>query len=179
MGIWTHVNCTVKVDCKNKIDEFYQYFGKEIVYRVNSDNYRDKETYQIDWERYYADSQKEFVVIKQLWDEYKQHPELFLPVGSEGSLHLESRLTTVVKNTVYPYRYKVMIYGGLRDHYDVGEVVDCIRGGIQKILKRHDCALLAEAKIYNYIDGECTFKYETSYFRDKDAYRIKEPYTGS
>ena len=42
VGIWTHTNNVVKVDCKNKIDDFSEYFGKEIVYMVHSENYRNK-----------------------------------------------------------------------------------------------------------------------------------------
>lgn len=179
VGIWTHTNNIVKVDCKNKIDDFSEYFGKEIVYMVHSENYRNKKTWKIDWDRYDLAKKKEFESHKKLWDEYKVHPELFLPMGSEGSLHLKSRLLTRVKNSLYPYRYKVEIYGDLRDHYDVEEVIDCIRNGVNKLKARHDCCISTEANVRNYLDGMASYKFEDAYFRNKDFYKIREPYKGS
>ena len=179
MGIWTHTDCIVKVDCKNKIDDFHEYFGKELIYQVDSDDYRDKETWKIDWNRYNAASEKEHEINNKKWDEYDVHPELYLPMGSEGSLYLKSRLQTKVKNSYYPYRYKVEIYGGLRDHYSVEDVIECIRIGIAKLKHRHDCMLSADVNVRNYVDGIAKYSFEDRYFRDKDAYKIKEPYKGS
>ena len=164
MSIWTHVDCIIKVDSKNTIEDFTKIFGKELDTDSPDWNfYRDdKDKYDADFKKWCKKSEKD-------WDEWEKHPERFLPVGSEGSLHMKTRLQTIVKDTLYPYRYKVEIYGGLRDHYDPDGVIDRIREGINKL--KRTCCMKVHIEARNYLNGLCEYNFEDVYFRDKDFYK--------
>lgn len=93
MSNWTHVAAIVRVDGLRFGEEpsigerFEEIFGKELRYE---DNFN-------------------------VWDEADEHPERFLPLGSEGSLTMN-----VWKNPDKSCMsaYVVSIFGDLRDHYD-------------------------------------------------------------
>ena len=95
MSRWTHVAAVVRIDdigaiFGNTID-WNAYFGKELRYADDSET----------------------------WNEAEEHPERFLPMGSEGSLTLHI-LENPNKNHLN--RYNVMIFGDLRD-YDTPDVI--------------------------------------------------------
>lgn len=95
MSRWTHVAAVVRIDDIGAIfgdtTDWNAYFGKELRYTSQS----------------------------HLWDEAEEHPERFLPRGSEGSLTLHV-LENPDKNNIN--RYNVMIFGDLRD-YDTPDVI--------------------------------------------------------
>ena len=164
MGIWSHVECVIKVDSREAIDDFTKYFGKEIgTDNISYSSYENKD-------QYFADFEKLIEKHKKEWEAYKEHPEEYLPIGSEGSLHLKSRLQTRVKNTLYPYRYKVEIYGGLRDHYDGEAVIDHIKAGIKKLYKNGHCCIKATIDVINDLNGLYQYNFEDTLFRKKDFY---------
>lgn len=75
------------IDSKNMIENFHEVFGKECLWGTTD----------------------------EVWQDANDHPEKYLPRGSEGSLKMESRLMTRARNSKYPYRYRIRIYGSLRD----------------------------------------------------------------
>lgn len=95
MSRWTHVAAVVRIDDIGAIfgntTDWNAYFGKELCYTSRN----------------------------HLWDEAEEHPERFLPMGSEGSLTLHI-LENPNKNHLN--RYNVMIFGDLRD-YDTPDVI--------------------------------------------------------
>lgn len=93
MSRWTHVAGVVRIDTLPIFGEtdWLAYFGKEFHYDSSID----------------------------IWREQREHPERFLPGGSEGSLH-SSLWENPDKNCTAGYT--VMIFGDLRD-YDTPEEI--------------------------------------------------------
>lgn len=91
MSNWTHVAAIFRVDSLEDIN-FEDIFGKELHYTDEPD----------------------------VWDEAREHPEKFLPLGSEGSLEM-----SVWRNPEdhYTARYTVSVFGDLRDHDRVDEII--------------------------------------------------------
>ena len=76
---------------------------------------------------------------KEVWDEAFDHGERFMPMGSEGSLHME-----VWENPDESQMaaYTVSIFGDLRDHDDPDDVIDwfkkvcgrlCVRNAVIEV----------------------------------------------
>lgn len=96
MSNWTHVAAVVRVDDIRAISgglDFTKAFGKECLYNSPMEE----------------------------WERYDEHPEEFLPMGSEGSLRMsvwenpdDSRMAA----------YTVSIFGDLRDHNSAEEIID-------------------------------------------------------
>lgn len=92
MSNWTHVAAIFRIDSFFHTLNCTEIFGKEL---------------------YYSDPLDK-------WDEAEAHPERFLPLGSEGSLHIsvwknpnESSIAT----------YAVSVFGDLRDHDSIDEII--------------------------------------------------------
>ena len=67
---------------------------------------------------------------KEKWDDACDHPEEYLPIGSEGSLHLEVwENPDVHKMTAYT----VTVFGDLRDHDSAEEIIDWFMEKVAKI----------------------------------------------
>ena len=64
------------------------------------------------------------------WELYKNNKELFLPVGSEGSLH---RCICVNPNKHSIAAYNVIVYGDLRDAENVEDILNWYKKVCNKI----------------------------------------------
>jgi hypothetical protein len=93
MSNWTHVAGVMRVD--------YYIMGDD---ELDFDKLLGKECHDYDT----------FV------DAYK-HPELYLPMGSEGSLR---KSVWINPNDSYLARYTVSIFGDLRDHDSADEIIE-------------------------------------------------------
>lgn len=111
MSNWTHVAAIVRVDnfrfddSFNANDYFEEVFGKELRWEANS----------------------------KLWDEADEHPERFLPLGSEGSLTMN---VWENPNKSCMAAYVVTIFGDLRDHDDPNAIVEWFQKKISDIWVR-------------------------------------------
>lgn len=98
MSVWTHVAGTIRVDYI-KWDEddpelnFDEIIGKECLFASDSET----------------------------WDDARNNPDKYLPMGSEGSLQ---KTVWINPNTNCVARYTVSIFGDLRDHNSPQEIID-------------------------------------------------------
>jgi len=94
---WTHVAGVIRLDSirilGNEEPDFDKIFGKEV--------------------RWDADS--------SVWEEALEHPERFLPKGSEGSLQKE---VWVNPDKSFVCAYTVTIFGDLRDHDSPDDIIN-------------------------------------------------------
>lgn len=105
MSNWSHVAGIIRIDAirfeEETVEEatkmFENYFGKEL--RFDSSN--------------------------ELWNEADEHPEKFLPMGSEGSLTMSVWVNPDLK---YITSYTVSIFGDLRDHDDPDAIIEWFKG---------------------------------------------------
>lgn len=97
MSIWSHVAAIVRVDDLRGlgVDEpdWDDIFGKECLLESPS----------------------------EVWDEADEHPERYLPMGSEGSLR---KSVWVNPDQSSMDSYTVSIFGDLRDHTDVDGLIN-------------------------------------------------------
>ncbi len=101
MSNWTHVAGIIRIDfirLKESFEDEYlnalhDIFGKEVTFESSS----------------------------ELWDEAYEHPERFLPLGSEGSLEMD---VWVNPNKSSIAALTVSIFGDLRDHDSPDEIVE-------------------------------------------------------
>lgn len=108
MSNWTHVAAVVRVDDIIVISgglDFTKAFGKECLF----------------------DSPMEE------WKKYDEHPEEYLPMGSEGSLHMSVWRNP---NESSMAAYTVSIFGDLRDHDSVDEIIDWFKGKCKQLFIR-------------------------------------------
>ena len=70
------------------------------------------------------------------WDSYEEHPEEFLPAGSEGSLKM-SVWANPEKNDATAYT--VSIFGDLRHHDDPDEIIEWFKKICEKFMVRQAC----------------------------------------
>lgn len=106
MSNWTHVAAIFRVDHfgfphEEPLD-FDKIFGKECLYHSSQD----------------------------LWDEAEKHPEEFLPMGSEGSLH-----KSVWENPDHGCiaAYTVSVFGDLRDHDSLDDIIEWFNKTCEKL----------------------------------------------
>lgn len=101
MSNWTHVAGIIRIDFI-RLEEFskeeylnalHDIFGKEVTFESSS----------------------------ELWNEAYEHPERFLPLGSEGSLEID---VWVNPNKSSITALTVSIFGDLRDHDSPDEIVE-------------------------------------------------------
>lgn len=99
MSVWSHVAGIIRIDAFRALDGgatkeyFDKVFGKEVHYDGDD----------IEWKN--AD----------------EHPEEYLPMGSEGSLSMS---VWINPNPRHFAAYTVSIFGDLRDHYDPQGIID-------------------------------------------------------
>ena len=100
MSYWTHVAAIARIDCYVDNDDFTPIFGKECLW----------------------DSPPE---VKE---EQREHPERFLPMGSEGSLQMQ---VWINPHKEHMDRYTVSIFGDLRDHSDPFAIIEWFRNKLK------------------------------------------------
>lgn len=70
----------------------------------------------------------------ELWKEADEHPEKFMPLGSEGSLQKHVWINPDVSHLA---AYTVSVFGDLRDHDDVQGIIDWFKGLCSKFCVRN------------------------------------------
>lgn len=109
MSVWTHVAAVFRIDgLKVGMD------GPRINGYVTPDwdEVTKKAIYECDW---LTEDSYEQRRMRDDWDEYREHPERFMPTGSEGSLQ---RLVWVNPERHSAARWVVTVFGDLRDYDD-------------------------------------------------------------
>ena len=110
MSVWTHVAAVFRVDGLSDMDMYGP--------RINGyaspkwDEVTGKAIYECDW---LTDDDYQRQKLDRSWAEYDERPELFMPVGSEGSLQ---RVVWVNPDRSCAARYTVTVFGDLRDYED-------------------------------------------------------------
>lgn len=106
MSNWTHVAAVARIDgWPGDKTDFQSIFGREWGYDDDLDD----------------------------WDEMNDHPDRFLPMGSEGSC----RMSVWVNPDHFSLaRYTVTIFGDLRDHDDPAAVVAWFKSKLKNLLVR-------------------------------------------
>lgn len=135
MSNWTHVAGIIRIDAVRLEDEtveeatrmFENYFGKEL--------------------RYHSED--------ELWYEADEHPEKFLPFGSEGSLTMSVWVNPDLDSIT---SYTVSIFGDLRDHDDPDAIIEWFEGKCKSeyIYVRNACITVENdlhgSRFWNYTD---------------------------
>ena len=109
MSVWTHVAAVFRIDgLKVGMD------GPRINGYVTPDwdEVTKKAIYECDW---LTEDSYEQRRMRDDWNEYREHPERFMPTGSEGSLQ---RLVWVNPDKHSMPRWVVTVFGDLRDYDD-------------------------------------------------------------
>ena len=102
MSIWTHVTGIIRLETGLKLDnnDIENLIGKRILYKAP----------------------------KELKDEYKEHPERFMPKGSTGSLNFH------VYNNQNKYELPsciISIFGDLEDYSDTDEIINWFKSRVK------------------------------------------------
>ena len=87
MSSWIHVNAAIRIDdlrLDDSVPDFDELIGKECLFDSDS----------------------------SVWDDMDANPKLYLPMGSEGSLH---KSIWINPDKEHMAAYSVMIFGDLRD----------------------------------------------------------------
>lgn len=122
MSNWTHVAAVARIDSMGqKLSDYTKIFGKEV--HCNSP--------------------------KKLFIEKYEHPERFLPCGSEGSLYMTVH---IIPND---YRHTVTIFGDLRDYYNPQSVIDWFADKLKGLCVRQAVITASDS-----IDGVKSWTYE-------------------
>lgn len=130
MSNWTHVAAIVRIDCirfsgADHMD-FDKIFGKERLWGAP----------------------------KEVWDEYKKHPDHFLPSGSEGTLQKSVWENPDIGSIT---SYTVSIFGDLRDHDDPNAIIEWFKQKVDPLPVRQ--AIITVRNAYN---GTVNWVYESS-----------------
>lgn len=102
MSIWTHVTGVIRLETGLKLDDnaIENLIGKRILYKAP----------------------------KELKDEYKEHPERFMPKGSTDSLNFH------VYNHENKYELPsciISIFGDLEDYSDTDEIIEWFKSRVK------------------------------------------------
>lgn len=126
MSNWTHVAAIFRVDGFRRAYNFTEIFGKELNWNDSMDKWRESE----------------------------EHPEQFLPLGSEGSLEM-----SVWENpdSSCLAAYTVSIFGDLRDHDNIDEIINWFDEKCKGIWIRQ-AVITVENEMYG--TSTKTYKYE-------------------
>lgn len=128
MSNWTHVAATARIDHITFLGapelDFEEVFGKEIHYESD----------------------------EKLWEEATEHPERFLPMGSEGSLRMSVWVNPDPRAAA---RYTVSIFGDLRDHDDPNAIVEWFKEKVEGLMVRQ-----AVITVYNEWHGTVSWTFE-------------------
>lgn len=110
MSNWTHVSGVIRIDAIRDEDtetpDFDEMFGKEIMYRASSEE----------------------------WQYAREHPDKYLPFGSEGSL---IKTVWVNPDVSSVDAYTVTIFGDLRDHDSPDSIVEWFKNKYKEIFTRY------------------------------------------
>lgn len=101
MSNWTHVAGIVRINL------------------IRFEQVKDSECF--DWLSGIFGKEVRFKSSSTLWDEAYEHPERFLPLGSEGSLTMSVWINPDVSSIA---AITVSIFGDLRDHDSPDEIID-------------------------------------------------------
>ena len=145
MSIWTHVASIIRIDSFRLLDDSLSKSTKELFLDIFG-----KECH---WES-----------PEEIWIDAENHPENYLPMGSEGSLKM-----SIWKN---PSRssmaaYTVSIFGDLRDYDDLNAIKTWFKTACDKVLVRQAVITATneydDYLIYDYIlDTREKFKIDIS-----------------
>lgn len=125
MSNWTHVAAIFRVNgFADNITDFTKIFGKEL--------------------NFYDPIEK--------WNEADEHPEQFLPLGSEGSLQMSVWENPDTEDIT---AYTVSVFGDLRDHHSIEKIIKWFDEKCKKLWIRQ-----AVITIYNEWYGTKTKAYE-------------------
>ena len=127
MSNWTHVAAVARIDnIVGLVPElnFEKHFGKVLEYEDSLDKWREQE----------------------------EHPERYLPMGSEGPLKM---MVWTSPDPSDMARYTVSIFGDLRDHDSPQEIVDWFKDKIKDLWIRQ-----ATITVENECNGTVNWTYE-------------------
>lgn len=127
MSNWTHAAGIIRIDgirCLEAEPDFESLIGREL---------------------HFEDS-------VSLWDESEEHPEKFLPLGSEGSLKMDIWKNPDPSSLA---AYTVSIFGDLRNHDSADEIIDWFKNICKKFLVRQ-----AVITVNNEWHGTKTYTFE-------------------
>lgn len=126
MSNWTHVAAIFRVDSLCRDYNFTEMFGKELNWYDSMDK----------------------------WIEAEEHPEQFLPLGSEGSLNMD-----VWENpdSSCLAAYTVSVFGDLRDHDSIDEIINWFNEKCKGIWIRQ-AVITVENEMYGMLTK--TYRYE-------------------
>lgn len=126
MSNWTHVAAIFRVDGLCRDYNFTEMFGKELNWNDSMDK----------------------------WIEAEEHPEQFLPLGSEGSLNM-----SVWENpdSSCLAAYTVSVFGDLRDHDSIDEIINWFNEKCKGIWIRQ-AVITVENEMYGMLTK--TYRYE-------------------
>ena len=141
MSYWTDVDCIVKIDSKEPIENFTDIFGKECR-----------------WES-----------PKEVWDDMANNPDMYLPSGNEGTLCLKTRLMTRVPSSKYPYRYKCKVFGNLRQFTSWHILIEWLESSLKKI--QGDAQTCAKIHAYCDYMGEYFWSHTDYGYNDPYFYK--------
>lgn len=153
MSNWTHVAAVFRVDGLPlpgmQEPDFESVFGKVIPNYDWSLDEKVRET-----EEYKAAE----LANRNAWAEYDEHPERFVPTGSEGSLQM-----SVWRNpsSHEMAMYTVTVFGDLRDHDSIEEIVAWFEACCGKAWLRQ-----AVVDIHNEVNGHKTVAWEEEFDED-------------
>lgn len=112
MSNWTHVAGIARIDGimpNGDTDAFAKHFGKECLWEDGD------------------------------FDDAFKHPDDYLPMGSEGSLHMS---VWVNPDPHCLAAYTVSIFGDLRDHHDPDEIVEWFKKKLEGLWVRNACIVV-------------------------------------
>ena len=119
MSNWTHVAAIARIDAlrleEDDIADFDAIFGKNI------DDYPDDDDFDLEF--------------SDIWQDAQEHPEKYMPYGSEGGL----KRVVWVNEPCFLAAYSVMIFGDLRDHHDPKAVIEWFKRSCSKVNIRQAC----------------------------------------
>lgn len=111
MSNWTHVAAVIRIDAirlTNTKVNWDEIFGKECLWGSG----------------------------RSVWEDMYEHPEKYLPHGSEGSLR-KTIWTNPDKSNLDSYT--VTVFGDLRDHDNIDAIIDWFNKSCDKCMIRQAC----------------------------------------
>ena len=110
MSDWVHVAAVIRIDSwrmndEDEAEEVRNYFGKECLWGGGA------------------------------WDDYHEHPLDYLPMGSEGTLHISSWTNP---NINFIPAYTITIFGDLRDRSSGQAIIDWFKDKVKKLPEKWD-----------------------------------------
>lgn len=134
MSNWIHVAGIIRIDGYVNDETFDSIIGKECIW--NSDK----------------------------WDEYDEHPEDFLPMGSEGTLQ---KSVWVNPNKSSLASYTISIFGDLRDRENPDTIIEWFKNLCQKIEDSDKYDVEDEGNIFSCWIRQATIYVDAEWFGRK------------